>query len=89
MTDKFTFQKNVTLKEIDGQTVLFSKKTGDFFGLNDSAAFLLKMLVEGDFDSTLERASTLFKVEPAELRRDLEEIIADLEGKELLERISA
>ncbi len=89
MSNKYQLPTNITLKEIDGQTVLFSKKTGDFYGLNDTATYLLKELVESDFDATLTKAASIYKVSPEELRTDLLEIVADLEGKKLLTKISA
>lgn len=89
MSEKFSLEPSVTLKTVDGQLVLFSKKSGDFYGLNDSAGYLVQELINTDFEATIHKASTYFKVEEGELRHDLKEIIADLEKNQLLRKVSA
>jgi len=87
MSTKFIFKENISLKEIDGQAVLFSRKTGDFFGLNDTATILILDLVDSDFESTVAKSSVLFHVPAQEIRKDLTELIETLEQNKLLVRI--
>ena len=74
----------VTLKKVDGQTVLFSKVTGDFYGLNPTAAYLLEELVQSDFESTSKKAAAGFGVEESQIQADLEEVIASLSEAKLV-----
>ena len=84
---KIELAPQVTITETDGKAVLFSKKTGDFFGLNDSAAYLLKELSGSDFLATLKKASVAFSVPETDLSSDLIELVADLEKQKLLKKI--
>ena len=60
MTERFRLVDGVTLNEIDGKTVLFSMKSGDSFGLNESATVLLKTLLDSDFNGAVASCARLF-----------------------------
>ena len=84
MTGRFRLVDGVTLNEIDGKTVLFSMKSGDSFGLNESAAVLLKSLLDSDFDSAVAACAQLFEVTEDVIRPDLTELIEHLTGEGIL-----
>ena len=77
----------VTLTETEGKIVLFSKKTGDFFGLNESAVLFIKELSSKDYLHTLQTASKTFAVPESELASDILELVAELEKQKLLKKI--
>lgn len=77
----------MTLTETQGKLVLFSKKTGDFFGLNESALFLLKTLLESDFSTTLVKGAQEFQVEPSILEQDLVELVSELEKTSIIKKV--
>ncbi len=83
---KVHLAQDLTLTESDGQTVLFSKKTGDFFGLNESAGLFLKDLTETDFESTLKKAAVTFSAPMEVLSTDLLELVDELEKQKLITR---
>lgn len=84
---KITLNPDMTLTETQGKLVLFSKKTGDFFGLNESALFLLKTLLESDFSTTLVRGAQEFQVEPSILEQDLVDLVAELEKTSIIKKV--
>lgn len=79
--------KEVTLTEMDGKLVLFSKKTGDFFGLNESGAFFIQRLLKSDFKETIKEAARTFSAPEQELQQDLTDLVKQLEGLGLLQKI--
>ena len=84
---KVQLAPHITLTEIDGKLVLFSKQSGDFFGLNESAVGLIKSLLETDFLTTLKRASGEYNETESVLRTDLIELIKQLEDAKILKTI--
>lgn len=87
MNFKLKLDDLVTWTDTNGQAVLFSKKTGSFFGLNPTAAYLVRGLLEGDFAATVRAASKDFGVEEATIASDLEDVVKTLVGKGLAARI--
>ena len=68
----------VTLTKMNGQTVLFSKATGDFFGLNPTANYLVEELLKSDFVTASRKAAGDFGVEENVIQNDLQEVVASL-----------
>lgn len=81
---KISLSPQVTLTEIDGKLVLFSKTSGDFFGLNESALFLLKLALETDFKSAVERAAGEYQESVDVIQEDLLALIEDLKKAKVL-----
>jgi hypothetical protein len=79
--------KHLTLTEMENKLVLFSKTTGDFFGLNETALFLLRTLLESDFEKTVQIAAKEFNENPTVIEQDLIELLAELESQKLLHKI--
>lgn len=86
MSDTYALFDGVSLNEIDGKTVLFSLKTGDSFGLNESAAIMLKKVIDDGFSAALDACAELFEADRAIIETDLRELLAELEGNQLLKR---
>jgi hypothetical protein len=78
---------SVALKKVDGQTVLFSKRTGDFYGLNPTAVHLIERLLESDLDSTTKSAANDFGVEEKTIRDDITEVVDSLVEAKLVHRM--
>lgn len=76
----------VVLRELDGQTVLFSKQSGEFFGLNDSAAVFVADLLQAGFEDALGKAAALYQASAEDLRGDFQELVDDLIAQGLLEK---
>jgi len=85
---KIALNPEVTLTETQGKLVLFSKKTGDFFGINETALFLLKTFLDSDFTTTLKKGSEHLAVEIPTLEKDLLELITELEQNALIRKIT-
>ena len=85
---KIKFASGVTQTEIDGKHVLFSKETGDFFGLNDSAQMFLEELHDNDFTTTVRKVAERFLVSEDEISTDLLVLLNGLEKPKLIHKIS-
>jgi hypothetical protein len=86
MNYNLKFDPLIVLQEIDGQDVLFSKKNGDFFGLNESAAFMLQTLVETNFNNAVKVCSEQFGETEDTIRQDLNELVDSLLESKLAEK---
>lgn len=87
MNFKLKLDSLVVIQQIDGQDVLFSKKTGDFFGINESAAFMLKILIDTDFQTAIRQASSSFNVDQETIASDLMELVDSLVESNLAEKV--
>lgn len=74
----------VRLVEIDGRTVLFSIRSGDTFGLNDSAATLLRTALELGQSDAIAHCASRFGVDAAVIAADLRELLATLGAEKLV-----
>jgi hypothetical protein len=81
-----TTAPDITLTTINGQTVLFSKQTGDFFGLNTSAAHMIQCLLDTDFQTAATRCATDFHTPQETIETDLLELINELVALKLLRK---
>jgi len=67
-----------SLTIIEGKSVLFSVKTGESYGLNETAAEMLKLALEAGIDHTVAWFARNYDVPVAEIRNDLDELARDL-----------
>lgn len=74
----------VSWTTVNEQTVLFSKSTGDFYGMNSTAAHLVQELLQSNFLSTVRKASQEFGVEEAQIQTDLQEVVDTLLAAKLV-----
>lgn len=68
-----------SLTSIEGKSVLFSVKTGESYGLNETAAEMLKHGLEGGIDHAVAWFVQNYDVPAEEIRGDLDELARDLE----------
>ena len=67
-----------TLTNVEGKDVLFSVKTGDSYGLNETAARMLRGGCEADMDEVVTRLAAEYDVERNEIRDDFTELVREL-----------
>lgn len=67
-----------TLTDISGKQVLFSVKSGESFGLNETAALMLQLCLEHGPRTAAQQLSTQFDVPADELAGDLDELLQGL-----------
>lgn len=67
-----------SLTTIEGKSVLFSVKTGESYGLNETAAEMLRLGLEGGIDHAVELLAQNYNAPTAEIRSDLHELTQDL-----------
>lgn len=74
-----------SLTIIEGKSVLFSVKTGASYGLNETAAQMLKLGLEGGLDHAAEWISQNYNAPIEEIRRDLDELARTLVQAKLVQ----
>ncbi len=67
-----------TLTLVEGKSVLFSVKSGDSFGLNETAADMLNMAREEGLAEAAERLAQDYDAPLEEIRSDLDELVEEL-----------
>jgi len=67
-----------TLTLVEGKSVLFSVKSGDSFGLNETAAEMLKSAREDGLEEPAKRLAQDYDAPIEEIRSDLDELVAEL-----------
>lgn len=67
-----------TLTLVEGKSVLFSVKSGDSFGLNETAAEMLKSAREDGMEKAAKRLAQDYDAPIEEIRSDLDELVAEL-----------
>lgn len=72
--------RNALGEVVDGELVLLNLDSGEYFGLNRTGTRIWELLGETtDLDEVHRALLGQFAVDPEVLRRDLEELIAELE----------
>ncbi len=67
-----------TLTQVEGKSVLFSVKSGDSFGLNETAADMLKIAREDGLEEAAKRLAQEYDAPITEIRSDLDELVGEL-----------
>jgi hypothetical protein len=67
-----------TLTNVEGKDVLFSVKTGDSYGLNETAARMLRVGCEAELDEAVDRLAAEYSLEHDEIRDDFKELVREL-----------
>lgn len=68
----------VTLTNIEGKDVLFSTRTGDSFGLNETASRMLRLALKMGMAEAATKLAIEYDVTPEELQSDLAELVGEL-----------
>lgn len=77
-----------TLTNVDGKDVLFSVRSGDSYGLNETAARMVRLALEMGLDDASARLAEEYGATREELRGDLDELIGELVQLKLAEACS-
>ena len=77
-----------TLTNVEGKDVLFSVKSGDSYGLNETAARMLRLGLEMTLDEAVDRLTAEYGVEREEIRGDFEELIQELVQLKFVQLVS-
>ncbi|MBN9595312.1 MAG: PqqD family protein [Afipia sp.] len=75
---KVQLAPGTTLTSIEGKDVLFSVRTGDSYGLNETAARMLRLGIEVGLEEAANQMAEEYSVEPSEIRADFDELMRDL-----------
>ena len=67
-----------TLTIVEGKDVLFSVKSGDSYGLNETAARMLRVGLEANLDDVVNRLAEEYGAERTEIRDDFEQLVHEL-----------
>jgi hypothetical protein len=77
---------HVLYREVDGEMVLLNLDSEQYFGLDTVGADIVTRLVEQPLDKALTTLVADYEVDPAVLRRDVDDLLAALLDVGLLER---
>ena len=76
---------DVVFTVVDDEAILLEQTTGNYYGLNKVGTRMWSLLAEyGQLDKVYEQLLVEFDVEEAQLRKDLEALVAQLLEKGLL-----
>jgi hypothetical protein len=67
-----------TLTNVEGKEVLFSTRTGDSFGLNETAAQMLRLALEIGTTGAATKLAGEYDAPQEELQTDLDELVDEL-----------
>lgn len=67
-----------SLTDIEGKSVLFSVKTGDTYGLNDTAAEMLRLSIAQGVAQAAEAIARDYDIDVADVRADLDALMREL-----------
>jgi VIT1/CCC1 family predicted Fe2+/Mn2+ transporter len=67
-----------TLTIVEGKDVLFSVKSGDSYGLNETAARMLRLGLEANLEEVVNRLAEEYGAERNEIREDFEQLVREL-----------
>jgi hypothetical protein len=80
--------QGTTLTNVEGKDVLFSIRSGDSYGLNETAARMVRLALEMSLDDAAARLAEEYGATREELRGDLDELIGELVQLKLAEAAS-
>ena len=78
-----------TLTSVEGKDVLFSVKSGDSYGLNETAARMLRLGLQTDLDGVVARLAQEYGAEAKEIRGDFEELVYELVQLKFVQLLSS
>ncbi|AWB32744.1 PqqD family protein [Orrella marina] len=85
MNDSIKLAEGTTLTEVGGKHVLFSVKSGESFGLNETAAHMLTLCLELGVARTVQKLAEEYSVNAQELSEDLQALIDGLSDANLVQ----
>ncbi len=85
---KIQLAPGTTLTNIEGKDVLFSVRTGDSYGLNETAARMVRLGIEAGLEKAANQMAEEYSVEPSEIRADFDDLMRDLVQLKLVQTLS-
>lgn len=83
--ERMVAAEGVVSRVLDGEAVLLDLASGKYFGLNEVGSRLWEHVQEEiAFSELLRKLHTEYEVDIADLRRDVEELLGELESKGLI-----
>ena len=76
-----------TLTIVEGKDVLFSVKSGDSYGLNETAARMLRVGLEANLDDVVDRLAEEYGAERTKIRDDFEQLVRELVQLKFVQRL--
>lgn len=77
-----------SMTSIEGKSVLFSVRTGESYGLNEVAAQMLRLGLEGGLDHAARCLAKEYSARVEEIRSDLDELARDLMQAKLIQVVA-
>jgi hypothetical protein len=74
-----------TLTNVEGKDVLFSVRSGDSYGLNETAAQMVRLALEVGVNDAATRLAGEYNAPAEQLRADLDELVGELAQLKLLD----
>lgn len=84
MTAHVRLATGITKTTIEGKRVLFSIRTGETYGLNETAAAFVDEMSATDLESAAKNCATRFDAPLDEIRSDMKALVGELAGLKLL-----
>lgn len=84
MTHHAKLSKGITLTTIEGKRVLFSIRSGETFGLNETAAAFLDQMLRTDITAAATACASQFDAPLDEIRSDMQALADELSGLGLI-----
>jgi len=76
---RFTISPNALVNTVEQESVLLDLKSEQYFGLNETGTQMWAALAEtGSVDGACARLLSQYDVDPAQLRKDVEALVAKL-----------
>lgn len=85
---KIQLAPGTTLTNIEGKDVLFSVRTGDSYGLNETAARMVRLGIEAGLEKAANQMAEEYSVEPSDIRADFDDLMRDLVQLKLVQTLS-
>ena len=80
--------QGTTLTKVEGKDVLFSVRSGESYGLNETAARMVRLALEMSLDDAAAKLAEEYGAPREELRVDLTELVGELVQLKLAEAVS-
>lgn len=85
---KVQLTPGTSLTMIEGRSVLFSVKTGESYGLNETAAEMLRFSMEDGIGKAVAKLAQDYNAPEDEIRSDLDELTRDLVRIKMVQIVS-
>lgn len=84
----FKLSQDVSLTEVDDESVLLDLKSGQYFGLNDVGTVLIQRLLAGEsVEQAVGHIETEFNAPAEQIARDVTALISEMSSKQLLQAV--